>query len=80
MTTMYADHDGDELSRIWQADIVRERQHLLEGNSAAILIETLERSRKMPPNSSDYSSASPEVEIHRREAFRPSGDRKPLAY
>jgi hypothetical protein len=80
MSTMYADHDRDERSRIWKTDIGREREHLLKGSSASISIETLERSRKAPTNSSHYSSASAEVEIHRGKARRPSGDRKPLAY
>jgi hypothetical protein len=76
----HAGHDGNELSRIWQSDIIWKRQHLLEGSIASIPIETIERSREMSTDSSHYSSAGPEVEIHRREALRPFGDRKPLAY
>jgi hypothetical protein len=34
----------------------------------------------MSPNSSHYSSAGSEVEIHRREALRLPGDRRPLTY
>ncbi len=75
MTTMHADHDRDELPGIWQSDIVWKREHLLEGCIAPIPIETLERARKVPRNSDYCGSAGSEVEIHRREALRPSADR-----
>lgn len=55
MPTMHADHHGDELFRIWKTDVIWKREHLLKGSSAPIPIEKLERSRKMPPNSSHYS-------------------------
>jgi hypothetical protein len=63
MTTMHADHDGDELSRIRETDVVWKREHLLKSSSASIPIEMIERSRKMPPDSSHDSSTSPEVDI-----------------
>jgi hypothetical protein len=80
MTTMHADHCGDELSRIWETNIIWKREHLLEGSIAPVPIETLEWPRKVPPDSRDYGSASSEVEVHRGEAGRPLGDGQPLAH
>jgi len=80
VATMHTDHHRDESSRFRETDILGKGEHLLEGASASIPVETLERSRELPSNSSHYSPAGPEVEVHRRVALRSSGDGKSLPH
>ncbi len=80
MATMYIDHQWDDISRVWYADVVGKRKHLLEGQGAPIRIYTLERSRQVPSDPRNDSSASSVVEVCRCEVLRASGEGEPLAY
>ncbi len=80
MATMYIDHHWDDISRVGYADVVGKGKHLLEGYGAPIRIYTLERSRQMPSDPRNDSSASPVVEVCGRELLRASGEREPLTY
>ena len=80
MATTYIDHHWDDISRVGYADVVGKRKHLLEGQSAPIAIYPLERSRQMPCNPRNESSAGSVVEVSRCELLGASGEWEPLAY
>lgn len=80
MATMYIDHHRDDVSRLGYADVVGKYKHLLEGESSPSRIDPFERSRQMPSDTCDNSSASSVVEVRRCEVLRASGEREPLAY
>lgn len=80
MTTVHIDHHGNELPRIRQTYIVWKREHLQKGSSASLRVKSLEGSRQMTANSSQHSSAGPQVEVHRGEAHRSICNRKIFAH
>ena len=76
MTAVYFDHHGDEVSRVGQADVVREHEYLLEGGSPPMRVQALERPRETSRYSSRCCPTGPVVEVRRRELPRPSGNRE----